>query len=127
VTVNTINELSIVGGNITLTVATATAGSEPDADTDATTGLLWTSNVSAKKITIQTDLSSPTFTLNAVALGASGGTAASQVTVSTSAQDFITDVATTTGACTNQYTGSATAAEGTGSDIHSVTFTITDI
>ncbi len=126
VTVNAINEIAITGGSVTLTINSATAGVDPNNDVDATTGLLWTSNQTGKKATIQSDLAGPNFTLKAVATGVTGGTAASEVTVSTTAQDFITGIATTTGSGTIQYTGMATSAEGTGSDIHTITITIVD-
>jgi len=126
VTVNAINEIAIVGGNISMTINTATAGDDPNNDVDATTGLLWTSNETGKKATIQTDLAAPSFTLKAVATGVSGGSAASEVTLTTTAQDFITGIATTTGSGTIQYTSVATSAQGTGSDIHTITITIVD-
>lgn len=126
VTVNAINELAIVGGNVTLTINTSTAGSDPNNDVDATAGIVWTSNETGKKATIQTDLAAPTFTLKAVATGVSGGSAASEVTVSTTPQDLITGIATTTGSGTIQYTSIATSAQGTGSDVHTVTITIVD-
>ncbi|MBU1919704.1 hypothetical protein KKG66_02585 [bacterium] len=126
VTVNTINEIAVTGGNVLLTINTATAGSEPTNAADATSGLLWTSNASGKKITIGTNLASPEYTLKALATGVSGGTAASEVTVSNISQDFITGVSTTTGSSSTRYTASATVEGGAGSDIHTITFTIVD-
>ena len=126
VTVSAINEVAIVGGGVTLTINSATAGSDPDDDTDNTTcDLNWTTNEASKKITVQTDEGSPTFVLKVVAQNESGGTAASEVTLSTSPADFVTGVATTTGTCDLQYTASADASDGTGSDNHTVTYTLT--
>ena len=126
VTVTAINEVAISGGNITLTINSATAGSDPDDATDSTTcDLLWTTNEASKKITAETDLAAPNFTLRTEATSVSGGTSAGQVTLSTTAQDFVTGVATTVGSCDLSYTASATAAQGTGSDVHTVTYTIT--
>ena len=127
VTVSAINELAITGGNVTLTINTATAGSEPDDAVDNTTADLdWTTNEATKKITVATDQAAPTFTLKAVAQSVTGGTAAAEVTLSTTAADFVTTISTTTGGCDIQYTASATAAQGTGSDVHTVTYTLTD-
>ena len=126
VQVSAINELAIIGGNLTLTINSATAGSDPDDATDSTTcDLLWTTNQASKKITVATSLASPNFTLKVVAQNVSGGSAASEVTLSTTAQDLVTAIATTIGDCDLAYTVSATAADGTGSDIHTVTYTIT--
>jgi len=48
------------------------------------------------------------------------------VTLTTTAIDFVTGVATTTGTCDLSYVASATAAQGTGSDVHTVLYTLTD-
>jgi len=123
--VDAINEVAITGGDITLTINSANAGSQPNDATNATCHLEWTTNEANKKITVQSDQAAPTFTLKVIATGVSGGTAAPQVTVSNVAQDFVTGVATTVGNCTLSYTGSATAAQGTGEDVHVVTYTLT--
>ena len=126
VTVAAINELAISGGNITLTINSATAGSDPDDATDSTTcDLAWTTNEASKKITAETDLAAPTFTLKVTATSVSGGTAASEVTLSTTPADFVTGIATTVGSCDLSYVASATAAQGTGSDVHTVLYTLT--
>jgi hypothetical protein len=128
VTVSAINELDVTGGNITLTINTAIAGSNPTDAVDSTTcDLDWTTNEASKKITVVSNLSAATqkFTLKVLAQNVTGGTAASEVTIDDSADDFITGVATTVGGCDLRYTGSATAAEGTGSDVHTITYTLT--
>jgi len=127
VTVSTTNELSITGGNFTLTISAATAGCNPtDATDNTTTDLNWTTtDVANKKITVATSLASPTFTLKVVAQTVSGGTAA-EVTLSTTAADFVTGISTTIGTCDLSYTAQATA-QGTGSDAHVVTYTLTAV
>ena len=122
-----INEVGITGGNITLTINSATAGSQPTDDVDNTTcDLAWSTNQSSKKITVQTSLGSPNFNLKVIAQSVTGGTAGSEVTVGTSAQDFVSSISTTVGSCDLQYTASATLSDGTGSDIHTITYTMTD-
>jgi len=128
VTVNTINELTITGGNVTLTINAAVAGAEPTDATDASTSLDWTTNdTNTKKITVGTDID-PTYTLTVEATGVSGGTgqAAATLTLAAGAQDLVRDVSLTTGDCTLSYTASATAALGTGTDTHTVTYTLID-
>jgi len=126
VTVSAINEVAVVGGNLTLTINTATAGQNPDDATDNTTcDLNWTTNEASKKITVQTDLAVQKFTLKVVAQNVTGGTAAAQVTLTNSATDFVTGISKTVGTCDLAYTASATAAQGTGSDLHTVTYTLT--
>ncbi|MFZ5432869.1 MAG: hypothetical protein ACOZB3_03755 [Calditrichota bacterium] len=125
VTVVAINELAVTGGDITLTINAATAGSEPDAVNNTTCGLQWTTTETSKKITVVSDLSAPDYTLQVQATSVTGGTSAGQLTVSDSAQDLVTGVAETTGSCTLSYTASCTASEGTGSSVHTITYTIT--
>ncbi|PKL46566.1 MAG: hypothetical protein CVV37_08490 [Nitrospira bacterium HGW-Nitrospira-1] len=133
VTVSAINELAITGGNITLTINTATAGSEPNSASDATTcDLLWTTNGINRKITVESDLTPIKFTLNVEATGVSGvGTAVpggatfNTAYTANTPVDFITGISLTVGTCNLSYTASATAAQGTGSDVHTVTYTIT--
>lgn len=125
VQVNAINEVAITGGNKTLTISTATAGSNPNDATNSECTLAWTTNETSKKITVATNLASQNFTLKVEATSVSGGTTAGQKTITDTAQDFVTAVATTVGGCTLSYTASATAAQGTGSDVHTITYTIT--
>ena len=125
VTVSAINELAVTGGDITITINAATAGSDPDAEQDATCGLLWTVNTTNKKIVVATNQASFDHTLKVLATSVSGGTAAAEATISTVASDLVTGVAETLGSCTLQYTASATAAQGTQSVAHTITYTIT--
>lgn len=124
VTVSNINEIAITGGDITLTINSATAGSNPDAENDATCGLLWTVNTLNKKITVATNQASFDHTLQVEATSVTGGTSAGQKTLSTTAQDLVTGVEETLGGCTLSYTASATAAQGTQSVAHTITYTI---
>jgi hypothetical protein len=125
VTVTAINEVAITGGNITLTIATASAGSNPPQAVNASCGLNWTTNETGKKITVEADQISTDHTLKVLATGVSGGTATVERTLTVAPQDFITGVATTIGGCTLNYTAIATAAQGTSSMVHAITYTIT--
>lgn len=125
VQVSAINELALTGGNITLTISTATAGQQPNDATNTACHLNWTTNETPRKITVATSLASPVFTLRVLAQSVSGGTAAPQVTLTNTAADFVTGISRTVGTCTLGYTASATAAQGTGSDVHTVTYTLT--
>jgi len=130
VTVAAINEVAITGGAITLTIDTATAGGEPTNATDATCTLDWTTNELTKKITVETTVGVPpqNFTLQVQATGVTGGTSGGLLTLThaAAAQDFVTGVSQTIGDCTLSYTASATAAQGTGTDTHTVVYTITN-
>ena len=128
-------DLALSGGDVGLTISTAAAGQQPDAVTDESTQLDWTTLVSdpTKKIVVQTGLVSPLFTLSVQALNISSGdgTSAGEVTLGSSPTDFIVSIPADIppgdpGTCTLHYSASATAAEGSGSDVHTITFTIVD-
>jgi hypothetical protein len=120
-----ITEITLTGGNITLTASAATAGQQPDPATNTACGLAWTATSANAKITVATSLASAGFTLKVVAQGVTGGAAAPEVTLSNTAADLVTGAGKATGACTLRYAASATAAQGTGSDVHIVTYTLT--
>jgi hypothetical protein len=110
-----------VSGNVSVTLNTATAGENPDPVTDSSSMLSWDKDT-ATEITVMTDLTSPKFTLKVEGVSVSGGSSAGEVTISTTAQKLI-DV-TDNGSCTLKYTGSTQASAGTGTDIHTITYTI---
>ena len=63
--------VTILNGSIDLSVSTATAGSEPDTDTDQSAQLQWDNwpnSATTKKITVQTNLASPNFALSVLAV-----------------------------------------------------------
>ena len=128
-------DISVLNGDASLTISTATAGMEPDADTDESCQLQWSTLLTdpTQKITAQTNIASPNFTLKvqAVSVSAGDGTSAGQITLSTSAQDVVVSIPADIapgdpGTCTLRYTASANASDGTGSDVHTVTYTILD-
>jgi len=126
VQVSPITAVAISGGSVSLAItgASAVAGQDQMSVTDQSTQLLWGINSSAKKITVKTSLAAPLFTLNLLALNPTQGTASAQVTLSTTAQDFLLNIGRSSGSATLRYTGIALASKGTGSDAHVITFTV---
>lgn len=125
VTVSAINEVAISGGNVALAIDSGDT-SGPAAASDATTAdLLWSTNESNKKITVATNLAAIDFPLTVEATNVTGGTSGGPVTLSTTAQDLVTGISLTAGTADLSYAASATAAAGTGSNVHTVTYTIT--
>ncbi len=127
VTVATITNVAVSSGSVNLTMALAnvTAGQDLMGPvTNTATSLLWGINSSLKKITVKTNLAAPKYTLKLLAVSPTTGTAAAEVTLSTTAADFMTNVGRTSGTCTLQYSGYALASKGVGSDSHTITFTI---
>ena len=92
---------------------------------DQTTTLLWGVNSANRKVTVNTNLVSPLFALKLLALNpTSPGTAAPEVTLSTTPTDFLLNIGRSTGTCSLRYTGVALASQGTGTDTHTITFTV---
>ena len=125
VTVSAINEVSISGGNVALAINSGSTSGPASVSDGATADLLWSTNESDKKITVATDLATIDFPLTVQAQNVSGGTAAGVVTLSTTAQDLVTGISLTDGSADLLYSASADASAGTGSNAHTVTYTIT--
>ncbi|KPL02432.1 MAG: hypothetical protein AMJ90_05855 [candidate division Zixibacteria bacterium SM23_73_2] len=128
--VTAINEVSVSGDPGDLEVNTATAGSEPTADTDATTTWALTTNQSTKKMTGSIDEAMPanvTLQVNLTAPTA-GGSSQGDVTLTTSDADLVTSIATVAeSGLTITYTLSATVDAGVvAQDTRTVTLTLTD-
>jgi len=126
VKVQAITVLQINAGIINLTIngSNAVAGQNQMTTTDQSSTLAWGTNSSTKKITASTSLASPKYTLQLVAVNPTVGTAASQVTLSTTANDFLLNIGRSSGTCGLLYTAIALASQGTGTDSHTVTFTV---
>ena len=125
--VTAINELSVSGNPGTLTVSTATAGSAPNAVSDATTTYAITTNESSRKITAAIDTAMPAgVTLTAELAAPTGGTSTGAVALGTTAVDSVTGITTLNEiAKTITYSLSATSAAGVvTSASKTVTFTI---
>ncbi len=130
ITVVAVNELAITGGNITLTINSATAGSGLNNATDNTCALDWTTNSSAnKKVTgqLDTDYSAGiALAVNVTVAGGNGASAGQQTLISASAVDVVTGMHNEfVSANTLGYTASAPTASPT-SETKTVTYTILD-
>jgi hypothetical protein len=128
-------DVAVLNGDANLTISFATAGQQPASTTNEACQLQWTTLPAdaTKKITVQSSLATPSFTLtvSAVNVSAGDGTAAGIVTLGTTAADLVVSIPAGVliadpGTCTLHYAASATAANGTGSDNHTITFTIVD-
>jgi hypothetical protein len=128
VTVATITNVQVSSGSVSLSItgAGAVAGQDQMTVVNQTTSLLWGVNSANRKITARTNLGAPQFALKLVALNPTQGTAMPEVTLSTTASDFLLNIGRSSGTCTLRYTGVALASQGTGTDSHTVTFTVTN-
>ena len=125
VVIPTINELAITGGNITMTFVVPAAGNDPTNVTDSTCSLDWSNNAASQKITVASNIASPVATLMVTASSVTGGTTGGQITLDDTAQDFVTAVTAANGGCTLDYEASALSSDTAGSEVHTVTYTIT--
>jgi hypothetical protein len=127
VTVATITALQVSSGsvNLSITGAGVVAGQDLMTTVDESTNLVWGINSANRKITAQTGLVAQNFTVRVLAISPTQGSAASEVTLTTAAADFLLNVGRSSGSCGIRYTGLALASQGTGSDSHTITFTVT--
>jgi hypothetical protein len=127
VNVSAINQIA-VSGTITLTISTATAGSEPDNATDGTATLAWTTNGSGKTIAVNCGTDLPTgVTLSVTGNGKTGGTGSptfGTVSLTGTNATLVANADKMTYTGTLLYTATATAAAGTQSLVKTVTYTI---
>jgi hypothetical protein len=131
-----VSQIAVVGvgpGAVSLNITGVgiVAGVNQMTVTDQTTTLSWGANTSTAKISVKTSLGSPKFTLTVQAVSITGvpssaGISAPTVTLSTTSQDFMTGIGLKRGTCNLLYTGIALASNGTGTDSHTITFTITN-
>lgn len=123
-----INEAAISGDPESLIISTATAGSEPDEVSDATTTYAVTTNGNNKKITGRIDSNMPEGTTLKINLTApEGATSQGDQVLSTMDTDLVTGISKKKGSSlTITYTFSATVEAGVvASDSKTVTLTIT--
>lgn len=130
--VSAINEISVSADTVSLTISTATAGSEPDPATDNSTTYNITTNGTGMKITGAIDSAMPTgLTLEvnlAAPTGATGGTDVdiSSATETEGAADLVTGISKVAeDNLTITYTLSATVEVAPTSGSKTVTFTVT--
>jgi hypothetical protein len=128
VTVNvqpvTVLQINVGILNLNISGANAIAGQNQMTVTDQSTTLLWGTNSSLKKITANTSLATSLFQLKIVALSPTTGTAAPEITLSPVAADLLLNIGRSSGSCQLRYTGIALASQGTGTDSHTITFTV---
>jgi hypothetical protein len=126
VSVSVITALQVSSGavNLNITGADAIAGQDLMTAVDQSTSLLWGVNSSAKKVTIQTSLAAPTFTLKAEGVNPTQGVSTGEITLSSIPQDFLLNIGRSSGSCGLRYRGEALASQGVGTDAHSITFTV---
>jgi hypothetical protein len=127
--VDAINEISVSGNPGNLAVNTATAGSQPDQDTDNSTSWAVTTNGSNKKMTGDIDSNMPSDVTLEISLTApTGGSGSGDVSLSTTAGDLVTSITQVAeSGLAITYTLSATVSAGTvAQDTRTVTLTLTD-
>lgn len=126
-TIGSIIAISVSGNPGTLTVNSATAGSNPTSATDATTTYAVTSNVATQRVTGAVATAMPTGTTLSVNLAApAGGTSAGTVALTTTAQSLVTGISNVASASNViTYTLAATVAAATVTNAtNTVTYTI---
>ena len=126
-------QISVVGGNLLLSVTTGTAGAQPVAVTNTTSSLRWRKQNVISKITVAASCPAQRFSLAVLATNLTHGVAAPQVSLFNGmlATNFVLSIPTgnpVNKTCTLRYTASATFAQGNstelGNDVYSITYTL---
>ncbi len=122
-----ISEIRLDGGDISLSISSAEAGSEPASALDATScDLVWATNEDGRKITVATSLASPTVRLEVEARNVSGGSSAGSVELRGGSHDLISSLTKGSGRCDLSYVATTTSGQTAAAETHAVTYTITD-
>lgn len=126
VQVSAITVIQVSAGSVNLNIAgsSAVAGQDQMSVSDESTTLLWGTNSSGRKITVNSSLATPTFTLKALAVNPTQGSPAAEASLTSTPVDFMLNIGRSLGSCLIRYTGIALASQGTGTDSHTITFTI---
>jgi hypothetical protein len=125
-----INTLEVRGGDLVLTLD---ALDPADASLfvparDESAALAWSTNGADRKITVESDLASPRYTLSVAAFDVRGGGSALGSVVldaANGAQDLISGISRETADAHLEYVARADVADGIGSETHTVTYTLT--
>lgn len=126
-------QISLTGGNITLSITTGTAGGQLINVVNTTVSLQYQKQSVLAKITVSTSCPGQRYNLSVLATSVTHGVAAPQISLTNGspALDFITSIPKTgplNGNAALQYTASATFSQGNstelGDDVHSITYTI---
>ena len=133
ISVSAVNEIDVSDAEVILTINSATAGSDLDAASDATSTLDWTTNETSQKITVEINNAYSTGVTVTVTPGTPSGTgtavgtpSGSAVTLSTTAADLVTAITEAYAQCSLTYEVSASVTAGTvSSESRTVTYTIT--
>jgi hypothetical protein len=121
VNVSAIDDVTLTGGNVTLSITALNT-----ATTDDSSSLAWVTNQTTRRITVASNINSVYgLTVSPADFTGAGTAAGSAVTVGTTAQNLVTAISTGSGSCTLQYSATAEPTDGTASEVHTVTYTIT--
>lgn len=123
-------QLNTTALNLNITGDNVVAGSDLMITTNQTTTLSWGTNSSNVKITVRTDNPNPLFELwiEASISNTTSPTAysAPEVRLKTTADNLILGMGRSSGSAIIKYRAVAYASQGTGTDSHGLTFTITN-
>lgn len=122
-------QVTVVGSSVSLVTSSAVAGHAPNDAEDTLSELAWSNITSVSKITVTTQAIGQRFSLTVEALSIQNGTGQGTISLVDGmfATDFVRDIKATpgNGSCTLRYRATATTAQGPGTDLHTVTFTLT--
>ena len=119
-----ISEVAVVGGDISFQLSLPATVSETNVEVNETCGLLWTTNLTDTKITVETDFTSIHTALLVEAVNVVGGESAGVAMLSSDPLLLVDGISKTIGGCGLRYTATVASGDWEGSETFTVTYTI---
>ena len=119
-----ISKVALVGGDISLQLSLPSAGSETSVAVNETCGLLWTTNLTDTKITVESNSTSIHTALSVEAVAVVGGESAGVAILSSDPLLLVDGISKSIGGCGLRYTATVASGDCEGSETFTVTYTI---
>ena len=126
VTINVlhISRVAVVGGDISLQLSLPAAGPEGSVATNEACGLLWTTNLTDTRITVEANSAGIHTSLHVEAVNVVGGEATGIAILSANPVVLVDGISHSTGGCGLRYTATAPPGDWEGSETFTITYTI---
>ncbi|MCK5247427.1 hypothetical protein KAR02_11035, partial [Candidatus Bipolaricaulota bacterium] len=119
-----ISKVAVVGGDISLQLSLPSTGSGTNVAVNETCGLLWTTNLTDTKITVEADSDGIHTALRVEAIDVVGGEAVGEAILSSDPVVLINGISQSIGGCGLRYTATIASGDWEGSETFTVTYTI---
>ena len=119
-----ISKVAVVGGDIAFQLSLPATGSETSVAVNEACGLLWTTNLTDTKITVEADSAGIHTVWRVEAVDVIGGEAVGEAVLSADPVVLVSGISKSIGGCGLRYTASIVSGNWEGSETFTVTYTI---